>query len=331
MSDKNPQSQDPESLLAIARRLVMLESEALAELSSRIDFTFLQALDRLGNCSGKIVVTGLGKSGIAGKKISATLASTGAPSLFLHAAEAIHGDMGVVAPGDVVIAISYSGETKELIDLIPRFKALAVYVIAMTGSEGSTLARICDLHLNASVAKHEWPFGILPTASNAVAVALGDALAVALLARRGVVEEDFAMLHPGGLLGKKLLVKVIDLMHTGDQIPVVRPEATMKQAIMEMTAKRLGAVCVADEKGSLLGIITDGDLRRLLEKSSDFLDITASRSMIVNPKSVSPDMLSARALRIMEDHSITSLPVVENGALVGFIHLHDIVKMETAR
>jgi len=310
----------------------MLESEALGDLAAKLDDTFLKALDLLHNCKGKIVVTGLGKSGIAAKKISATLASTGAPSLFLHAAEAIHGDMGVVSVGDTIIAVSYSGETKELIELIPRLKLLGVSVIALTGAPNSALAILADLHIDVSVPKYEWPFGLLPTSSNATTVALGDALAVALLVRRGIKEEDFAMLHPGGLLGRKMLVKVKDLMHSGAEIPLVPPDASMKQTIMEMTAKRLGAVCVVDDNGKLLGIFTDGDLRRLLEKTTNPFEFTVSATMTINPKALSPDSLSARALRIMEEHAITTLPVVESsGKLVGIIHLHDIVKLETTR
>ncbi len=323
---------DPELLMEVARKLIKLESQSLNELAQRLDGTFLEALDLLHFCKGKIVVTGLGKSGIAAKKISATLASTGAPSLFLHAAEAIHGDMGVVSAGDIILAISYSGETRELTDLIPRLKLLGVTVIALTGTPTSALATLADLHLDVSVPKHEWPFGLLPTSSNATTVALGDALAVALLVRRGIKEEDFAMLHPGGLLGGKMLVKVKDLMHGGINIPMVSPDASMKQAIMEMTTKRLGTVCVVDTNGELLGIFTDGDLRRLLEKTSNPFDLTAAEAMTRNPKALSPDSLSARALRIMEQHSITTLPVINDGRkLVGIIHMHDIVKLETIR
>ncbi len=240
--------------------------------------------------------------------------------------------MGVVSTGDTIIAISYSGETKELTDLIPRLKLLGVSVIALTGAPGSALATLADLHIDVSVPKYEWPFGLLPTSSNATAVALGDALAVALLVRRGIKAEDFAMLHPGGLLGRKMLVKVRDLMHEGAEIPLVGPDASMKQTIMEMTAKRLGAVCVADESGQLTGIFTDGDLRRLLEKTSNPFEFNVSAAMTRNPKALPPDSLAAGALRIMEEHSITTLPVVESdGKLVGIIHLHDIVKLETTR
>ncbi len=318
-------------MLELARRLIRLESEALQSLASRLDDSFLRALALLYQCDGKIIVSGLGKSGHAAKKIAATLASTGAPSFFLHAAEAIHGDMGVISAGDVAIVISYSGETRELIELTPRMKLLGVPIISITGSPDSTLASLSDAHLDASVARNEWPFGLLPTASNATAVAVGDALAVALLVRRGIREDDFALLHPGGLLGRKMLVKVKDLMHSGSNLPVVGPDSGMREALMEMTAKRLGVTCVA-KNGKLVGIVTDGDLRRLLVRSGNPLDATVSSAMTPHPKSTTSDALAATALHIMESHAITSLPVVgDDGNLVGLIHIHDIVKLETSR
>lgn len=319
-------------MLDIARQVIKLESEALNALAERQGDAFLQALDLLLACRGKIIVSGLGKSGIAAQKIAATLASTGAPSLFLHASEAVHGDMGVISVGDAAIAVSYSGETRELIELIPRMKLLGVPVIALTGSPASALGELADCHLDVSVPRYEWPFGLIPTASNATTIAVGDALAVALLVRHGVRAEDFALLHPGGLLGRKMLVKVRDLMHSGEALPVVRPDAGMREALMQMTAKRLGATCVVDERGRLKGIITDGDLRRLLERAPNPLELSVSEAMTPHPKSVTPDTLAARALRLMEEHSITSLPVVRNGGvLVGLVHMHDIVKLETSR
>jgi arabinose-5-phosphate isomerase len=322
---------NPQQLLAIARRVIDLEGEALALLAARLGSQFLQALDSLHACKGKIIVTGLGKSGIAAKKIAATLASTGAPSLFLHSSEAIHGDMGVISAGDVAIAISYSGETAELVELVPRMRLLGVPVIALTGKPSSSLATLSDCHLDVSVPTNEWPFGLIPTASSATTVAVGDALAIALLVRRGLHEEDFALLHPGGLLGRKMLVKVRDLMHTGEALPVIPFDAGMREAVVEMTAKRLGVTCVVDQ-GRLAGIITDGDLRRLLERNSNPFDFKASQVMIRNPKMTSPDILAAAALHEMESHSITSLPVVgADRELVGLIHIHDIVKLETTR
>jgi len=318
-------------LLSVARRLLELESRAIEAVADRIDEQFLRALEMLEVCRGKVIVTGLGKSGIAAKKIAATLASTGAPALFLHSSEAVHGDMGVVSAGDAAICLSYSGETREVIDLIPRFKLLGVPVIAITGNRGSSLGRLADCVLDVSVESHSWPFGILPTSSNAVTVAMGDALAVALLVSRDLKEEDFAILHPGGLLGHKLLVKVKDLMHTGDALPIVKAETGMRQVLMEMTAKRLGVTCIVDSEGRLKGIITDGDLRRLLERNPNPLDLTAEEVMSCSPKTISSETLSARALHIMEDKAITSLPVVdEAGILIGMIHMHDILKLETS-
>lgn len=317
-------------LLDIARKVLYLESEALTHVRDRLGEPFLEAVHCLDGCRGKVVITGLGKSGIAGKKIAATLSSTGVPSLFLHAGEANHGDLGVVSKGDVVLALSYSGETHELVEIIPRFKVLGVPVIAMTGSTSSVLANLADVVLDVSVPQYPWPFGLLPTASNAVTVAIGDALAVTLLVARGVKEEDFAQFHPGGLLGRKILVKVCDLMHTGEELPVVDEKANLRLILMEMTAKRLGVACVTNSDGRLRGIITDGDLRRLLERESDPLDRTANEIMTVNPKTITPDVLAAKALHIMESHSITSLAVLDNTQkLIGVIHIHDILKLET--
>jgi arabinose-5-phosphate isomerase len=318
------------NLLQIAHRLLKLESEAIHIAEERLGKPFLQALDILGECRGKVIVTGLGKSGIAAKKIAATLASTGEPALFLHAAEAVHGDMGVVSAGDVAICLSYSGETRELIDLIPRFKLLGVPVIAMTGNPASSLAGLADCVLDVSVPSQPWPFGLIPTASNAVTVAMGDALAVALLVSRGVREEDFALLHPGGLLGRRMLVKVGDLMHAGEELPVVGMKTGMRSVLMEMTAKRLGVACVVDDDMKLVGVITDGDLRRLLERSDNPLDLTAGDAMTRSPRTISAEKLSAQALHVMENHAITSLTVTDaDGRLVGLIHMHDILKMET--
>ena len=319
-----------DNLLQVARHLLKLESEAICIAQERLGEPFLRALEMLNECQGKVIVTGLGKSGIAAKKIAATLASTGEPALFLHAAEAVHGDMGVVSAGDVAICLSYSGETRELIELIPHFKLLGVPVIAMTGNMKSALAGLADCVLDVSIPSQPWPFGIIPTASNAVTVAIGDALAVALLVSHGILEEDFALLHPGGLLGRKMLVKVSDLMHTGEELPIVRREMGMRQVLMEMTAKRLGVACVIDDDMSLVGVFTDGDLRRLLERSANPLDLTAGDVMTCSPRTIPAETLSARALHIMEKHSITSLAVTdESNHLIGLIHMHDILKMET--
>ena len=323
---------DNEKALHVAHHLLKLESEAINIAEDKLGESFLEALKILEECSGKVIVTGLGKSGIAAKKIAATLASTGEPALFLHAAEAVHGDMGVISAGDVAICLSYSGETHELIDLIPRLKLLGVPVIAMTGNSQSSLAGLADCVIDVAVPLHPWPFGIIPTASNAVTVAIGDALAVALLVSKDIKEEDFALLHPGGLLGRKMLVKVDDLMHTGDALPVVRMDTDMRSVLVEMTAKRLGITCVVNDEMKLEGVITDGDLRRLLERSDNPLDMSAGEAMTPTPKSITPDTLSARALHLMEKFSITSLAVTDNGGrLIGLIHMHDILRMETNR
>ena len=317
-------------LLEAAKRVFDLENEAVARVRERLGADFLEAVHLLQRCRGKIILAGLGKSGIAAMKIAATMTSTGAPALFLHAAEALHGDMGVVTPGDAAIAISYSGETRELVDLISRFRILDVPVIALTGNVNSTLAKQADCVLDVSVPSYPWPFGIIPTASVAATVAVGDALAVSLLISRGIREEDFALLHPGGLLGRKILVNVGELMHTGEEMPLVSPDTGMRQVLMVMTAKLLGVACVVDEHSHLLGIITDGDLRRLLERYPNTLDLTAAEAMTPAPKVITPDRLAAQALHIMETHAITVLAVLdENEAIVGVIHMHDILLLET--
>lgn len=323
---------DDQHLLEVARKLLILESNAVQSAADNLGKPFLQALKLLRECRNKVIVIGLGKSGIAARKIAATLASTGKPALFLHAAEAIHGDMGVISSGDTAICLSYSGETHELVDLVPRFRLLGVPVIAMTGNSKSTLAELADCVLDITVPSQPWPYGILPTSSNAVTVGVGDALAVALLVSRGINEKDFALLHPGGLLGRRLLIKVQDIMHTGDELPLVGRDSSMREALMEMTAKRLGVACIVDDEGRIDGIITDGDLRRLLEGKSDPLNLPAKDAMTPSPKTIDPETLSLRALHIMEKHEITSLPVVdENKKIIGLVHMHDILKLETSK
>lgn len=320
------------SPLDVARQVLQIEIEALEHIKHRLGSSFEEAVEVLYRCRGKIVVTGLGKSGIAARKIAATFASTGAPALFLHAGEAVHGDLGVVGSEEVAVAISYSGETREVIELVPRLKLLGVSVIALTGSPHSTLANLADLHLDVSVPSHPFPFGIIPTASHLAAVAVGDALAIALLIKRGITESDFALLHPGGVIGRRLLVKVRDLMHTGDELPIVAPHQHMRQVLTIMTSKRLGVTCVVEGEMELVGIITDGDLRRLLERHPNPLELTAREVMTVSPKTITPEVMAVRALHKMEEYAITSLPVVDgNRHLVGLIHMHDILKLETHR
>ncbi|MFN3821960.1 MAG: SIS domain-containing protein [bacterium] len=320
------------SPLDVARQVLRIEIEALEHIKHRLSSSFEEAVEVLYRCRGKIVVTGLGKSGIAARKIAATFASTGAPALFLHAGEAVHGDLGVVGSEEVAVAISYSGETREVIELVPRLKLLGVSVIALTGNPQSTLAGLSDLHLDVSVPSHPFPFGIIPTASHLAAVAVGDALAISLLIKRGITENDFALLHPGGVIGRRLLVKVGDLMHIGDELPIVTPHQPMRQVLTIMTSKRLGVTCVVEGEMELVGIITDGDLRRLLERHPNPLELTAREVMTVSPKTITPEVMAVRALHKMEEYAITSLPVVDgNRRLVGLIHMHDILKLETHR
>lgn len=316
----------------VALRLIDIEIEALEGLRGRLNDSFKEAVETLYRCRGKIVVTGLGKSGIAARKVAATFASTGAPALFLHASEAVHGDLGVVTPQEVAVVISYSGETREIVELVPRFKLMGIPIIALTGNADSTLAHYSDIHLDISVPSHPFPFGVVPTASHIATVAMGDALAVALLLKKGISEDDFALLHPGGVLGRRMLVKVADLMHTGDQLPIVYPHHPIRYVLTVITSKRLGVTCVVDEEMRLKGIITDGDIRRLLERQPNPLDLTASEVMTASPKTISPDVMAVRALHKMEEYSITSLPVVEGkDRLIGLIHMHDILRLETHR
>ncbi|MBT9536609.1 MAG: KpsF/GutQ family sugar-phosphate isomerase, partial [Nitrospirae bacterium] len=306
--------------------------DAVAALAEKLDSTFEKAIDIIFKSKGRVVVTGMGKSGLVGKKIAATLASTGTPAFFMHPAEASHGDLGMVTSNDVIIAISNSGETAELSGLIPFLKRFNVSLIAMTGSLNSTLAKSADVHLDVSVKEEACPLGVVPTASTTAALAMGDAIAVALLVKRGLKQEDFAFFHPGGNLGKKLFIKVKDLMHTGDALPFVSPETEMTKAVVEISSKRLGVAIVSDAGRKILGVLTDGDIRRGIEKwGKDFFDMKAGEVMTKNPKTISEDELAVKALSIMETHSITSLAVPDSdGKAIGVIHLHDILKQGIA-
>ncbi|OGW76231.1 MAG: D-arabinose 5-phosphate isomerase, partial [Nitrospirae bacterium RIFOXYB2_FULL_43_5] len=288
--------------------------------------------DIIFKSKGRVVVTGMGKSGLVGKKIAATLASTGTPAFFMHPAEASHGDLGMVTSDDVIIAISNSGETEELSGLIPFLKRFNVGLIAMTGSRNSTLAKSADVHLDVSVKEEACPLGVVPTASTTAALAMGDAVAVALMVKRGLKQEDFAFFHPGGNLGKKLFIKVKDLMHTGDALPFVSPQTEMTKAVVEISSKRLGVAIVSDKDKKILGVLTDGDIRRGIEKwGKDFFDMKAGEVMTKNPKTISEDELAVKALSIMETHSITSLAVPDSdGKAIGIIHLHDVLKQGLA-
>ena len=321
-----------ENIIDIAKKVLRIEAEAVAALAEKLDSTFEKAIDIIFKSKGRVVVTGMGKSGLVGKKIAATLASTGTPAFFMHPAEASHGDLGMVTSDDVIIAISNSGETEELSGLIPFLKRFNVGLIAMTGSRNSTLAKSADVHLDVSVKEEACPLGVVPTASTTAALAMGDAVAVALMVKRGLKQEDFAFFHPGGNLGKKLFIKVKDLMHTGDALPFVSPQTEMTKAVVEISSKRLGVAIVSDKDKKILGVLTDGDIRRGIEKwGKDFFDMKAGEVMTKNPKTISEDELAVKALSIMETHSITSLAVPDSdGKAIGIIHLHDVLKQGLA-
>jgi len=314
-------------MLDHAKKVLRIEAEAVMALVDRLDGNFSNAVEIILACKGRVVVTGMGKSGLIGKKIAATLASTGTPALFLHPAEGIHGDLGMVTKGDVIIAISNSGETEEIVKLLPVFKRLAVPVIAMTGGGTSTLAKASEATIDVGVKEEACPMGLVPTASTTAALAMGDAIAITLLDRRGFKEEDFACYHPGGTLGRRLLLHVEDIMHGGETLPIVKDSTGMREALFEITSKKLGITTVVDGKGKLLGVITDGDLRRFLEKSDDLFSKTAGELASGKPKIISKDALAAEAVAIMEKHSITSLLIVDGeGRPAGIIHLHDLLK-----
>jgi arabinose-5-phosphate isomerase len=314
-----------------AKRVLKIEADAVAALIDRVDERFEQAVEMILNCEGRVVVTGMGKSGLIGKKIAATLASTGTPALFLHPAEGIHGDLGMVTRGDTVIALSNSGETEEIARMLPSLKRLGIKLISLTGNTESTLAKNSDVVINVGVKEEACPLGLAPTASTTAALAMGDALAVALLDKRGFREEDFACFHPGGTLGKKLLLRVLDLMHTGDAVPAVSEATLIKDAIYEISSKKMGVTSVLDGTGKLVGVISDGDLRRWMEKTEktgeNLLTKKAKDIMTRNPKVVSREALAAEAVAIMEKNSITCLIVTDRDAKPeGVIHLHDLLK-----
>jgi arabinose-5-phosphate isomerase len=312
-----------------AQRVLRVEAQAILDLAERIDDHFERAVDLLYHCKGRAVLTGMGKSGLVGRKIASTFASTGTPSFFLHPAEGLNGDFGMLTREDVVIAISNSGETRELIEILPFLKRCGNRLISMTGNENSTLARSGDASINVGVKEEACPLGLAPTASTTATLAMGDALAVTVMVKRGFKKEDFALLHPGGALGKRLLLKVGDLMHQGKALPRVKEKTLMKEAIVEITSKRLGVTGVCDAEGRLVGVITDGDLRRALERFTDLLNREAQEVMTRNPKWIEKDALAAKAVQRMEEFSITSLFVFEDGSSripLGLIHLHDLLK-----
>jgi arabinose-5-phosphate isomerase len=307
-----------------ARRVLELEARAILDLIPRLDEGFDRAVEMLHICSGRVVVTGMGKSGLIGMKIAATFSSTGTPSLFLHPAEAVHGDIGMVVPRDVVVAISNSGETAELLALLELLRRIEVGLIALTGVRDSTLSRYAQVSLDVGIEKEATPIGLVPTASTTAALAMGDALAVALMDRRGFSTSDYARLHPGGRLGRNVLT-VATLMHTGDTIPRARRDAPLSEVIRTMSEKKLGMCCVVDPDGRLAGIITDGDLRRVLGRGDDLLRMRAQDIMVADPVTIDRDELAARALSILEAKKITSLIVVDSRRQVdGVLHIHDL-------
>ncbi len=312
-----------------ARRVLEIEARAIADLVPRIDASFDRAVDILFNCAGRVVVTGIGKSGIIAQKISATLASTGTPSLFLHTAEALHGDLGRIVKGDAVLALSNSGDTPEIVMLASLVKRLECPLIAMSGNDKSGLAGVADVHIDVSISEEACPLGLAPTASTTAAVAMGDALAMSLLERRGFTVDDFATLHPGGRLGKKLL-RVEDVMHSGDQLPKVNPQTSMRDVLFEMTRKRMGMTTVVDSNDRLLGVISDGDVRRHVEGQGDrFLAATAEECMTKEPVVIRRREMATAALAVMEERRITSVVVADAERRVeGLVHLHDLWKTE---
>ncbi|SDF58135.1 arabinose-5-phosphate isomerase [Methanolobus vulcani] len=303
------------------------EAKGLFEVADKLNGNFEEAINTLSACEGRVIITGIGKSGIIGRKIASTLASTGTPAFFLHPSEASHGDMGMVTNKDIVILISNSGETGEILHLLPSMKSLGVTTISMCGKKESTLFRECDISLNIGVSSEADPNNLAPTTSTTAALAMGDALAIVLLKLKKFQPTDFAKLHPGGSLGRKLTVRVSHLMHKGDSIPTVRKDATIKEVILVFTKSGLGVAAVVDEKDALIGVFTDGDLRRLIDVETDFINIKIGDVMKSNPKVISPDELAFDALRMMNDYQITALMVTEqDSTLVGILNIHDILK-----
>lgn len=314
--------------LEVAKNVLKIEADAIMEVCNLLDENFIKAVDLLYNCKGKVVITGMGKSGIICRKIAATMSSTGTPAFFIHPSEAIHGDLGVISEGDVVIAVSYSGETEEIINLSEVLKRLGIPFISLTGNPSSTLAQISNIHLSVKISKEACPLNLAPTASTTATLALGDAISMALLIRKGFKEEDFALRHPGGSLGKKLM-KIKDLMHTGESVPKVYEDTNMKDVIYEMSRKGFGITAVVDGGEKLIGVISDGDLRRFLQKDNKLLQKSARDCMKISPITISEEALGSEALKIFEEKKITSLFIVDDERkLKGIIHLHDLWRVK---
>jgi arabinose-5-phosphate isomerase len=313
--------------LELARRVIAIEAEAVRALVDRLDERFLKAVSLILERRGRVVVSGIGKSGHIARKIASTLASTGTPAYFVHPAEAVHGDLGMVLPDDVFVAISHSGESAELLAIVPLVKRQGAKLIALTGDASSTLARESDVHLDAGVAQEACPLNLAPTASTTAALALGDALAVALLDARGFSADDFARSHPGGALGRRLLTHVSDVMRRGAEVPAVGETATLKEAVLEMSRGRLGMTAVVSAEGRVRGVFTDGDLRRAFEKVTDFGAAKIADLMTASPRCIRPDALAVEAVQLMEEHKINQLLVTDGaGALVGALNMHDLFR-----
>lgn len=313
--------------LASARHTLQLEIEALQEVLTQLDQDFTAACELILNCQGRVIVTGMGKSGHIGHKIAATLASTGTPSFFMHPGEASHGDLGMVTRSDLVLALSNSGETNEVTSLLPLLKRLGIAIIGLTGAPNSTLAKEANVHLNAAISREACPLNLAPTSSTTAALALGDALAIALLQARGFGPDDFALSHPGGSLGRKLLLRVSDIMHSGAALPAVLNSASLREALLEMTQKGLGFTCIINEQHQLLGVYTDGDLRRTLDQDLDLRDLKVSDVMTQGSKHIQADLLAAEAVLLMEENKISALPVLNaNQTVVGALNMHDLLK-----
>jgi arabinose-5-phosphate isomerase len=322
-----PDTPTNEELLALATEVLEIEARAVDHLKTRLNEDFIAACELCMNTRGRVVVTGMGKSGHVSNKIAATLASTGTPAFFMHPAEASHGDVGMITEHDLLLAVSYSGETAEVITILPIVKRLGAKLLSMTGNPNSTMAKAADVHLDISVAEEACPLNLAPTASTTATLAMGDALAVALLKKRGFTAEDFARSHPSGILGKRLLLRVSDVMRSGDRVPAVGPDVTLRDALFEMTDKGLGMTAIVDAENKILGIYTDGDLRRTLDSGSDVRTTTIRDVMHTGCKTTSAEVLAAEALHLLEKNKITSLLVAdETNTLVGALNIHDLFR-----
>ncbi len=317
-----------DEIILKGKEVIRIEAEAVSNLSNSINDQFVKAVTVINETQGRVVLTGMGKSGLIARKIVATLNSTGTAAIYLHPTDALHGDLGMVRKEDVVILVSKSGNTEEIFNLLPMLKRIGVKMIAMCGSENSRLAKECDIFLNISVKEEACPHDLAPTASTTATLAMGDALSVALLQKRNFTIEDFALLHPGGSLGKRLSLQISEIMIHGDKVPIVKEEVSLKDVIIEITSKRLGTTCVVDEKGILTGIITDGDLRRLLEKTLEIKNLKAKDIMTRKPKVLKENYLASFALQQMENYKITSLIITnDQNKPIGIVHLHDLINL----